>query len=173
MTKKRKLRAKEPVILPYYFRIESFEAASTYSARDPRDLSRREIDWEYDGERPEEPVTFASVDLELRCTLLEPRLDHLRHARIDLALAERTTRPWPSSPIGLLCRRDDELTTYSSIAATSLQALLTLLCAGRQAYLCLDSEKLRYRKAPIHHLYWYTEGHTELEELVPEWAAAV
>ena len=173
MTTKRKRRAKEPVILPYYFLIESFEAASTYSVQDPRDLSRRESDRQYDGERPNEPVAFTSVDLEMRCALLEPRLDRVRQARIDLAVAERRARSWPSGPIGLLGRTGDELTTYCSIAATSLQALLTLLCAGRQAYICLDSEKLRYRKAPIHHLYWYTGGHTELEELIPEWATAV
>lgn len=89
MIKKRESKPKEPESIACYFRVESFEAGHSYSVRNPRDLSNREVNRSYGGKRPEERLTFASLDLDLAATLLEPRLDHVSQAKIELASVER------------------------------------------------------------------------------------
>ena len=92
----------------------------------------------------------------------------MSQAKVELAAVERKPAKWDPSGVGLLHLHDETLTGHAWMPSTALQSLLTLLCTDRRIYVCLDSEKLRYRRAPIHHVYWYTEGHPEVEELLTE-----
>ncbi len=162
-TARRRRRPNRPPV-SYYFKLLDFEGGYTYSSQNPDRLSKREVNLDHGGARPTGPVTFESIDLELRVDLLEPLLPQVTATRIDVSTSRQSPETWAPYGVGLLTLRKHRLTGSCWIPALGTQALLGLLNSGRKIYICLDSEKPYYGRATIHHFYWYTDGHAEVAE---------
>ncbi|MGH8543153.1 MAG: hypothetical protein ACREX3_05870 [Gammaproteobacteria bacterium] len=87
----------------------------------------------------------------------------MSRVEVELAAVEETSARRDSGVAGLLNRRGDTLIGYCWLPAIGIESLLILLSTGRRVTIALDSRRLRYRKALVYDVNWWTIGHPELE----------